>query len=261
MKKIIFIEDETQDFEKFSNWMIEAGYEINSLDDSVYLIEQLKQSNVDKTDIFRKWFFQLDNTDNIGAFVLDIHLKINDFDGLDIKNIIRRNGFFPKNDLKQIPIFILTSDSEKDDLAHENVLESPDRYIVKDETTQKSFLNKLQMEIEKYSTNNKLEQIHNDVKIIDKKIDQILKIVESLSEKEKNDFENALNNILINDNATRDLIVDNFVQDLQSNNENLYSRIIDSGQNIIEIINQYCIINNDKFDNAQTILDMLRNFN
>lgn len=260
MNKIVFIEDERQDFEKFSKWMTDAGYEINSLYESRDLIEQLKQSNVDRTDIFKKWFFQLDNIEKPVAFILDIHLKINDFDGLDIKNLIRRNHCFPKVDLKQVPILILTSDPEKDDLAHENVSESPDRYIVKHETSKKSFLNKLQIEIEKNIVNYKLEQIHNAVKKIDKKTDQILTIVESLSNDEKSDFENALNNILSHDHATRDIVVDNFIKDLQKNNGDLYSKIIDSGQDIVEVINQYCTTNIGQFDSAQKLLDILKSF-
>jgi len=261
MKKIIFIEDETQDFERFSKWMVDTGYELNSLAQSIQLIEELKQSNTDRTNIFKEWFFQIDNIDNVVAFVLDIHLKINDFDGLDIKNLIRQNITFPKVDLNQIPIFILTSDSEKDGIAHENVNESPNRYIVKDEISETTFLNKLQIEITKNKKDSKLSKIHNVVNKIDKKTDQILNIVKSLNANEKTDFEKTLNNILSKDNATKDVFVDNFVQDLQNNNSELYTKILDSGKDFLEVIQQYCITNNDTFSNAQNILETLKHFN
>jgi len=260
MKKIIFIEDETQDFERFSKWMIDTGYELNSLTQSIQLIEELKQSNKDRANIFKEWFFQIENIENVVGFVLDIHLKISDFDGLDIKNLIRQNITFPKVDLNKIPIFILTSDSEKDGIAHENVNESPSRYIVKDETTKTTFLNKLQIEITKNKKDSQLSEIHNVVNKIDKKTDQILNIVKSLSADEKTDFEKTLNNILNQDNATKDVFVDNFIQDLQNNNSELYTKILDSGKDFFDVIQQYCTIHSDTFNHAQNILDIMKSF-
>ncbi len=186
--KVILIEDNKQDFKKFSDWLMNASYETISFIESKTLIDDLRNSK-NRTNTFKNWFKNISNNQYVVAFILDIHLKLDDFNGLDIKDLIRRDALFAitqNNNFSKIPIFILTSDRTKDKEAHSKGTEA-DRYILKSEAYEDTFINKLELEINKYPTNISmkeefLELILQELLKIKKEVtkDNIDKLLESI---------------------------------------------------------------------------------
>lgn len=156
--------------------MTNAGYEVTTWDESELLRTNLQSASSNHEQIFREWFQNINNIEDIVAVVLDINLNLKDFDGLDVLRIIRRDALHVIDnnaDYNKMPIIVLTSNKEKDDEAHKISYESPDRFVVKEETNEKSFSNKLNFEIRRYNLNITSEKIYNIVHDTNNKVTEL----------------------------------------------------------------------------------------
>lgn len=192
MKKIIFIEDVKEHFIKYSNWIQDTGYATTTWDEVETLRNNLKKEK-NHIQVFKNWIERIDKDNNIIAFVLDININIPKCDGLDLQRLIRRDELYSINtNYKKLPIIILTSNNEKDDEAHNVTTESPDRFIVKEDTNKKSFINKINFEIRKHDLNITSEKIYDIVKDTNNKVTElgvlskiIVKTLPELTDKKK----------------------------------------------------------------------------
>lgn len=192
MKKIIFIEDVKEHFIKYSNWIQDTGYATTTWDEVETLRNNLKKEK-NHIQVFKNWIERIDKDNNIIAFVLDMNINIPKCDGLDLQRLIRRDELYSINtNYKKLPIIILTSNNEKDDEAHNVTTESPDRFIVKEDTNKKSFINKINFEIRKHDLNITSEKIYDIVKDTNNKVTElgvlskiIVKTLPELTDKKK----------------------------------------------------------------------------
>lgn len=142
---------------------------LNSLNNDSSDIENQKE-------IFRKWFLEIDKKYEVLAFILDVELETNPFDGISILNMISNGEIYPIVDrfgkkffCSNVPKIIFTS---KDDIKtkYENVA----WVLNKNTLSNEKFIEDLENKINTYIQNieeNKQTYIFDDIYSLLKEID------------------------------------------------------------------------------------------
>lgn len=191
MKKkiIVFIDDDfkqvNSDFEKFSKIISEAKTGCNILDKSMIqqLIKSLHNPINTKEDELDKWLNIIYTEYEIMAFVLDVELKTDPLNGINILNRIRngnfldvtnKDSFFSQN----IPIIMFTGVDVKEDeyenSSYKNKL--PTHFLSKNKIANDGLKNIIEEEISKYFT------LTSSIKI-EENIQEILDITKDTNSK------------------------------------------------------------------------------
>lgn len=155
------------------------GCKVLEKDEIQKLLNNLNQnsSNIEsQKDAFREWFLEIDNKYEVIAFILDVELETNPFDGISILNMISNGEIYPAVDrfgkkffYLQVPKIIFTS---KDDIKtkYENVAWVLNKNTLSNDKFIKDLENKINTYMQNISENKQiyiLDDIYSLLKEID----------------------------------------------------------------------------------------------
>ena len=178
-KIIVFIDDDFKqkqsDLIKFSEIINEAktGCKVLDKKDIQELIKNLNNPSDNKETEFDSWLNKIHSEYEILAFVLDIELKTEPFNGISILNRIRKGDFLTATNKNQffcehIPILMLTGvdskDNEYEDSSYKQKL--PTHFFNKNTISYVKLQHTLEEEISKFYSLTKDKEIEKNVEEI-----------------------------------------------------------------------------------------------